>query len=131
MNPDSPRYISKVIGDVHKYIDASSKRLVESGIYDNNSKYIRVEVASAVENKINPSAVPFGFRAISSPILNPSGSINFVSSSNVTSQVGTSGYNSNIFFGFDYSNTNNLNYWSINGVKRRFLFRRYESRCRC
>ena len=112
LNPDSPRYISKVIGDVHKYIDASSKRLVESGTFDNNSKYIRVEVTTAVENKINPSAVPFGFRSLSSPFLNVSGSnnINLVSSSNVTSQVGTSGYNSNIFFGFDYTNTNNLNY---------------------
>ena len=110
LNPDSPRYISKVIGDVHKYIDASSKRLVESGTFDNNSKYIRVEVTTAVENKINPSAIPFGYKAVSSPILNPSASINLVASSNITTQVGTSGYNSNIFFGFDYTNTNNLNY---------------------
>ena len=110
LNPDSPRYISKVIGDVYKYIDPSSKRLVESGTFDNNSKYIRVEVTSAVKNKINPSAVPFGFRALSSPIANPSASVNFVSSSNVTTQVGSAGYNSSIFFGFDYSDTNNLNY---------------------
>lgn len=110
LNPDSPRYISKVIGDVHQYIDAASKRLVESGTYENNSKYIRIEVATSVENKINPSAVPFGFKAISSPIANPSASINLVATSNITTQVGSSGYNSNIFFGFDYTNENNLNY---------------------
>ena len=112
LNPDSPRYISKVIGDVHQYIDPTSKRLIEAGTFDNNSKYIRVEVTTAVENKLTPAAIPFGFRALTSPILNPSSSINLVPSSNVTTQNGSSGYNENIFFGFDFQNLNNLNYLS-------------------
>ena len=114
INPDSPNYISKKIGDIYKYIDPSSKRLIESGTNENNSKYIRIEVTETVENKINPAAIPFGYKALSSAIPNLSGSnnVNFVAAANITTQVGSAGHNPNISYGFDFTNTNNLNYLS-------------------
>jgi len=109
LNPDSPRYIAKVIGDTYSYIDASSKRLIESGTNPNNSPYIRVEVTSVVENKINPEAIPFGFKAITSPIPQVTGS-NLVPVVYKTNQDASGGPNPAVPFGFDFTNLNNINY---------------------
>ena len=109
LNPDSPRYIAKVIGDTYSYIDASSKRLIESGTNPNNSPYIRVEVTSVVENKINPEAIPFGFKAITSPIPQVTGS-NLVPVVYKTNQDASGGPNPAVPFGFDFTNSNNINY---------------------
>ena len=109
LNPDSTRYISKVIGDKYSYIDAGSKRLIETGTNANNSQYIRVEVTTAVTNKITPEAIPFGFRALLSPIPN-------ITDTNLepvvfkTDQIGPAGTNGKIPHGFDFTNKNNYNY---------------------
>jgi phage tail sheath protein FI len=67
LNPDSPNYIARIIGDHKTYFnfDASvgSQKLVTEGMFPNKSRYIRVEMADSVTNsEIDPSAVPFGFR---------------------------------------------------------------------
>lgn len=67
LDPGSQRYIAKVIGDLHVYFEfdkvEASQKIVVDGNYPNNSNYVRVEVASDVENaEVDPTAMPMGFR---------------------------------------------------------------------
>jgi len=109
LDPDSPRYIARVIGDRFQTLDANNN-IVVNGDYPNLSKYIRVEVTDAVANKTNDKTlIPFGFRALYSPIPNVS-STNLLATSYVTSQVLNNAYSSNNYHGFDFTKQNNLNY---------------------
>jgi hypothetical protein len=67
LDPNSDRYIARVVGDQHIYYDFDQRRgaqkLRVEGSYPNSSKYVRVEVASDVERQIiDASALPVGFR---------------------------------------------------------------------
>ena len=109
LNPDSSRYISRVIGDRYQLVSDDNK-IVRYGAYPNNSKYIRVEVATGVETKTNEkSLIPFGFRSLECPIPMASGSLNLAATAYRTSQVNST-YSPNNYFGFDFLNVNNLNY---------------------
>lgn len=109
LDPDSPNYIARVIGDKYITVDANGK-LSTNGDYPNNSANIRVEVATAVANKaIDESLVPFGFAALQNPfgtafsIPNPT----FVSAQTINDS-----YNAKKFYGFDFdfATTDNLNF---------------------
>jgi len=65
MNPASPNYIARVIGDLNVTIDSTGKQTI-TGNYSNNSNYIRVEVAA--ENSFPENAAPFGHGAYTNPI---------------------------------------------------------------
>lgn len=110
LDPNSTRYISRVIGD--RYITITSDgKVVVNGDYANKSNYIRVEVTDAVDNgATSPTLVPFGFRALSTPI--PSAFTQPMSASYVADQTAASAYNRRVYFGFnfDFANTDNFNY---------------------
>ena len=110
LDPNSPKFISRVIGD--RYITITDEgKVVVNGDYSNKSKYIRVEVTEAVTNAATaPSLVPFGFRALKSPI--PSAFTQPPAASYVTDQTVAGAYNRRVYWGFDYdfSNTDNFNY---------------------
>jgi hypothetical protein len=65
LDPASPNYIARVIGDRSVTIGLDGK-ITENGDYSNRSKYIRVEVVEPGSFPI--SAAPFGHRAYLSPI---------------------------------------------------------------
>jgi len=65
LDPASSNYIARRIGDRYITIDNSGK-ITENGDYTNNSKYVRVEVAS--EGSFPISAAPFGHEAYKLPI---------------------------------------------------------------
>ena len=65
LDPASPNYILKVIGDRNVTIDANGKQ-TENGDYANRSKLVRVEVAP--EGSFPIIAGPFGHEAYQSPI---------------------------------------------------------------
>ena len=110
LDPDSPRYISRVIGDRYSVVDVNGN-LVINGDYENNSKYIRVEVTDSVTNKIiDKTLVPFGSRALTSPIPNVSGSVNVEAAVYRTSQTIGGSFNSNYYHGFDFDDSANLTY---------------------
>jgi hypothetical protein len=110
LNPNSTRYISRVIGDRYQTVTDAGD-IVVNGDYPNLSKFIRVTVDAGVSNATNDkSLVPFGFRAMNSPVPSASGSLNLSATSYVTSQVVNSLYSNKNYFGFDFTNTNNLNY---------------------
>jgi hypothetical protein len=65
MDPASPNYIKKVIGDQNITIDAVGK-MTMNGDYVNRSKFVRVETVAEGASPI--SAVPFGHGAYTNPI---------------------------------------------------------------
>ena len=109
LDPDSPNYIARVIGDKYITVDANGK-LSTNGDYNNNSANIRVEVASVVANKgIDQSLIPFGFAALQ----NPFGSkLALPNPAYVVSQSINESYNDKAFLGynFDFATTDNLNF---------------------
>jgi hypothetical protein len=77
LNPDSDKYIGKIIGDKKVFFNfdvenADDRRLIRSGNYANRSKYVRVVVNQSVEDKAIPATcLPFGFRGIEVLKTNP------------------------------------------------------------
>ena len=111
LDPDSPRYISRVIGDRYSTVTDAGD-VVINGDYPNLSKFIRVEVDPGVSEKTNnETLIPFGYAALTSPIPMYSSSLNLSAAATKTSQVQTT-FNSRNYFGFDFTNLNNLNYLS-------------------
>jgi len=115
LDPDSKNYVVRRIGDQYRTINSVGK-IFDNGDYPNISKYIRIEVTEGVGAKTNnKTLVPFGFRSPNSPIPDVSGStgnLNLQAISYNTSQVVSSAYNSKNYFGFDYTNVQNLQYLS-------------------
>jgi len=110
LDPTSPRYIARVIGDRYQTV-TNDGDLVISGDYPNQSKYIRVEVTEGVTNKTNDKTLfPFGFRAPISTISNASGSLNLRAAQYVTSQAATGTFSINNFFGFNFGAASNMSY---------------------
>ena len=110
LNPNSPRYIAKIIGDRYSTV-TDAGNITVNGDYPNLSKFIRVEVEDGVANASNDKTlIPFGFRSFASPVPMFSSSINLQAVSYKTSQVVSSEYNSKNYFGFDFTTQNNLNY---------------------
>jgi hypothetical protein len=70
LDPNSDRYIAKIIGDRKVRYDfnseiATERRLVAGGKYNNNSNYVRVVVTEAVDRGLVPvTALPFGFEGV-------------------------------------------------------------------
>ncbi len=67
MNPSSPQYFARVIGNQKTFFDFdkvnSSQKIVVQGDFPNNSKYMRVVLSDDMENGAVPAtALPFGFR---------------------------------------------------------------------
>ena len=65
LDPASPNFIGRVIGDRYLTIDASGK-ITENGDWLNNSKYVRVQVAA--QGTYPVSAAPFAHGAYTNPI---------------------------------------------------------------
>jgi hypothetical protein len=110
LDPNSPRYIARVIGD--RYITITDEgKVVVNGDYANKSKFIRVETTEAVTNgAVSPTLVPFGFRAPKSPI--PKAFTQPPACSYIASQNAGGSYSKRVFWGFDYdfSTTDNFNF---------------------
>ena len=65
LNPDSPQYISRVIGDRYPEYNETLGKVELLGNYPNVSNYIRVEVAASVDAKsTSPKLSPKGFKAV-------------------------------------------------------------------
>jgi hypothetical protein len=110
LDPNSPRYIARVIGD--RYVTITSEgKVVVNGDYANKSNYVRVEVTDNVANAaVSPTLVPFGFRALKSPI--PSTFTQPAAAALVTDQTSGGAYSKRVYYGFNFSmtTTDNFNY---------------------
>ena len=62
LNPNSPNYVARKIGDKFVQWDDSERRLRQYGDYENNSAYVRVVVDDNVANGgIDAACLPFGY----------------------------------------------------------------------
>lgn len=69
LDPNSDRYIARLIGDVNTFYDFDknngNQKLVSDGFYPNRSRYVRVQVVNDIENGVmEPTALPLGYRGI-------------------------------------------------------------------
>ena len=64
LDPNSPQFIGRVIGDRYNYIRFDGK-IIEHGTYSNNSTNIRV-ITSTTPYPV--TAVPYGFQALATPV---------------------------------------------------------------
>ena len=110
LDPSSPNYIARVIGDRYMTIDSNGK-ITENGDWLNNSSYIRVEVAA--QGSYPVSAAPFGHGAYTNPILATDETI-VPSVVFQTSSISNSTGNPYQYAGFDFETTgvktDNANY---------------------
>lgn len=67
IDPDSPNYIARVIGDVRTFFNfdtsEEAQKVESDGLFENRSKFIRVEIADDVDSgEMEKTAIPMGFR---------------------------------------------------------------------
>jgi hypothetical protein len=72
LNPSSPNYIAKKIGNKKVYFNfdttEADRQLISSGAFTNKSNYIRVIMSGAVtQGEIPDTTLPFGFKGIPKP----------------------------------------------------------------
>ena len=109
LDPNSARYIARVIGD--RYRTFVNGKVILHGDYANKSKYIYVEVDTNVAKAaISEELVPFGHAALFSPL--PNTFTAPFSASLVTAQSIGGIYNKRVHYGFNYDlgSTDNINY---------------------
>jgi hypothetical protein len=113
LDPNSPQYIARVIGNSAPTYNSSTGENYYEGDYQNLSRYIRIEMSDDV---IPENAVPYGFAALNSVFSSTSGEV--VSGSYVTSRWlsgSVAGWNANAvdkryFYGYNVEDTTSLSY---------------------
>lgn len=109
LDPDSANYIGRKIGTKYYTVDASTGELSQRGDYENVSKYVYVEIDSAVADKgISPTLKPFGFQGLYQPIagLYSVPTASYVASSPTINNL----YNRKAYYGWNFASTDNANY---------------------
>ena len=113
LNPNSPNFIARVIGDKYQEVTSDNK-VVEYGDYTNVSNYVRVDVTKAVsDGVISVNTSPRGFRKVKETYVgfNVSGSaIRMVPPVYKTSQTSGNTYSANVFLGWDFTSKDNANF---------------------
>ena len=62
LNPNSPDYVKRKIGDITLAWNEADRRYTEQGDYENQSRYIRVEMDEDLDaSALDPQCLPFGF----------------------------------------------------------------------
>ena len=127
LDPNSPNFIARVIGDRYQSIDANGKVTV-FGDYPNLSRHVWVEVPEEVKDQgVSPDLVPFGFESLIQPVVTGVGTLptaSFIGHTNndkqlddpygthfvKKTQMADNVYNKKIHYGFNYLDTDNYNY---------------------
>ena len=117
LDPDSPNFISRKIGDKYPQYNDTLDKVEVLGFYSNISDYVRVEVNESVSAKAyTPKLSPKGFKALYNPIATASLAINcdFPSSSYEGTQVVGTDYSSKGYLGWKFDDKANSN---VNWIK--------------
>jgi phage tail sheath protein FI len=115
LDPASPNYIARKIGDRYITIDSNGK-ITEHGDYSNKSAYIRVEVMND-EDLAGPgsypiSAAPFGHGEYTNPVYCGNGTLakKIPAVAYQTNSIGNTSSSPIYYSGFDFTETDNTNY---------------------
>ena len=118
LNPDSPDYVARRIGDMHWTVNPTTVDATLDGEWANNSKYIWVEMLTGIEN-IPDRALPAGFAQLRAPALFSGVGLSLPSTATgsfITTRyeipVGASESvaNSKIYYGWDFTDVTNKAY---------------------
>lgn len=114
LDPSSANFIARRIGNSAPVEDASGERYFQ-GDFQNNSRYIRVEMADGSEN-VSTDALPFGFAALNSPIgtatselVAPTYTLSTWVSGSTRGFSTTATQNVNEYYGYQFSDVPNTN----------------------
>jgi hypothetical protein len=110
LDPNSPNFISRQIGDVDESFNTATRKFaINSGKYPNKSQYVRVEIPT--NNNPPPTALPWGFRGYFKTLFSGSnagtggalGAAQVPPLQYVVNQFDTNGnYNGNIVWGVQF-----------------------------
>lgn len=114
LDPSSPKFIARVIGDRYYEYDSTLAKVVTKGNYTNISNYVRIVMSDAFSSDLlmsalSPKKSPRGFEKLYQTIIGFAG-YNLPTASYKSSQTLDSVYNSRAFLGFDFTYQDNLNY---------------------
>lgn len=119
LDPDSPNYIARVIGNSGPVEDTNTGEIFYQGAFPNRSQYIWIELSYG---NVPETALPFGFSQLSSTVgINSS---NLVSPNMVTTRWlsgSTAGYapdalDKKYFYGWDFSSPTGTNMSYLNAI---------------
>jgi hypothetical protein len=114
LNPDSPNYIARRIGDSAPTYSADTTETLYEGDYLNLSKYIRIQMFT--DSVIPENAVPYGFAPLGTTVPATVGQVatgSYVTSrwlSGSTAGYTTASVDKRYYYGYDFSNTTSLSY---------------------
>ena len=104
LDPDSPNYIARRIGNSVPTLDPNTNETFYEGDFANTSRYIRVEMSPTI---IPENAVPYGFDKLNQVVAAVADTA--VSPIYTTTRF-VSGSDRRYFYGFDFSKLDNLSY---------------------
>ena len=111
LDPDSPQYVARVIGDKYKAFDTITNKVVDYGNYNNVSKYVRVEMDPTVDSKaVSETLSPRGFRKLKQTFIGFTNANMPPSSYMISQNDSDQSYISNRFLGWDFGAVDNANY---------------------
>jgi len=113
LDPNSANYIGRKIGTKYYTVDPTSGELSQRGDYDNVSKYVYVELDSAVaDGGISPALKPFGYQGLYQTIgFNAAIPYTLPSASYIESSPTINGlYNRKAYYGWNFGSSDNANY---------------------
>jgi frataxin-like iron-binding protein CyaY len=121
LDPTSPNYICRVIGDKYPTFTVDTEgmsRIIMTGDYDNKSKYIRIVIDDNVKYQAyDASLVPWGFKAYYTPFnATALGSNTVPPVTYTTDQTYNSEYNSRVYYGFNFDFVNTDNDYYLNPI---------------
>ena len=111
LDPNSPQYIARVIGDKYKEFDTTTNKIVDYGNYNNISNYIRMEMDPAVDSAaVSETLSPRGYRKLKQTFIGFANA-NMPPASYVLGQNDSNNsYVSSKFLGWDFGAADNANY---------------------
>ena len=114
LNPDSPNYIARAIGDRYGEWNEDRQKVIIYGDYPTKSRYIRVEMDASIDNgAASPKLSPRGYDVVLDPIYSGSTSspqavlVPYVSKSD---QTIANVYNRRAYLGWDFTKRDNDNF---------------------
>jgi len=111
LDPDSPQYIARVIGNSVPTTDAVTGERYFQGDFPNMSQYVYVTMATGV---LAPTALPFGFQAVEAPVVVAATALNaptyvtsrWYNTTTTSASYTTESIDRKYFYGWDFASTN-------------------------
>ena len=114
LNPASPNFIARMIGDKYSTYNNTLQKVISNGNYSNKSNYIRIEMgdgfnADLTVSSLSPKASPRGFERFYQTMIGFAG-YNLPPVTYKTTETVNNVFSNKAFLGFDFTLQDNFNY---------------------